>query len=455
MRLSLCNQSVSLLALVALVLPPSCLAETGNSYVSQLDECERIVVGKVSASAPMGARLDGLERQLFGKTRSGSLTERLRAIRMTLEGSASSESEPSQTGAATAKQLEQTSTPASSAQDTDTDSSTERTKELLRQAMISHAQGDLAGAGRIFEQVLTSDKNNTDANYNLGAMAEERGNLDSAMEFYRKAAFSAPEDVDIRKALTAVERKLAKREEHGSTAQAADATKLKDLAKDAALAYKAGHYDAAISDLQLIADQEQGDASIQYGLARAWRGKGDFIRARQHLSSAVALAPEQQLYADALEDLDKQIQSKKMEGNGSGETYRGSELRDATGSAQDENKQTAAKGDDKPAGEVTPFTNQGAPQPLLGYAGAEVPATTAGVGGGGLGVAPVGLLVGSTFDRAVEGSIAGMAALGAISRGYCGGGYYGGGYYGGGYYPRYRIARGALGGGLLGLFRGY
>ena len=477
MRFSISARSISLVLLSALLLPPTCFADSGSSIVSQLDECEKVLVGKTNAGSPIGIRVEALERNLFGATGTGSLPARLAAIKGVISGTTQSiggrSSDSLSVGAAympptqenTRRSHDNLSAPQRAAympplhlarsseppavpnvhkatQNTDADRSPDHVKDLLKQAIISFTQGDLASADRQFQQVLSLDPSNVDANYNLGAMAEEHGDLNAALQYYRQASAAAPEDNDIKNAASSVERKLRKQQGQTASSSTSDANQLNDLAKKAAAAFKSGNYDGAISDLQLIADQEQGDASVQYGLAVAWRGKGDLNRAKQHLSRAISLAPGEQLYGAAMDDLDKQIQARLADGNSTLDPSRAAEVRNSTRSAQDDTRQTASADNDKQTGGIVPFTDQGAPQPQLGYAGAEVP--VAATGYGGLGALPVGLAAESPFDQAIASTLLGLASLGATSR--CNPTYYAP------RYTRYRVARGALAGSLLGLF---
>jgi tetratricopeptide (TPR) repeat protein len=473
------------------------MADTGGSYISQLDECEKTLVGKACTGVPIEIRLEALEKTLFGQTGTGSIADRMQAIKQMLAGCApavpkvstatavpakakphvasAAPATPRQkpvvqpaAAAASVKPVAQSvpsavklapkldvaaeDKPAAStrpqvAADADGDHSEGRIKDLLRQAIIAHSQGDTAGAKKVFEQVLAIDPNNTDANYNLGAMSEERGDLKTALLCYRMAAASAPEDTDIANAAASVERKLQRSAAQLAAGQASDPDQLKDLARDAGQAFKAGKYDAAISDLQLIADQEPTDASVQYGLARAWRGKGDLNHARRHLTRAISLAPDEQAYVDALQELDKQIQSRQAAGTSADSNPASvADLRHAT-RGDDDAKQTAARADDSRAGDLKPFTDQGAPRPLIGYAGENVQPGGAGYNGGGL--APIGAFAVSPEAQAVAGTLAAMAALGATSRCYpTYPAYYPVARYG----TRSRIARGMLAGGLMSLF---
>ncbi len=417
-------RSVSILLALAMTFPVPCLAQ---SCVSQLDEYERMLVGKTSPNSPVTARVDALERGLFGNSRTGSMSERLRAIQQMLVGSSAavtstantaapavstpvlSKANPQRTGTpAMAKDSRATATIVNTS-NSGNDYSADRTKELLKQAVIAHSKGDLSEATRLFEQVLSLDSKNTDANYNLGTMSEDRGDLDAALHYYRSAAASSPDDSDIRNTLASVERRISKRQASVPNGE------LQEMAKSAVTALKQGDYTGAISKLEVLAQKAPSDPSVQFGLSRAWYGKGNVGRSRQYLQGAIALAPEQQMYKNALQVLDREIQTRQNESSGLGHSDP-SELPN----------RVTMRGDSQPpanhnAGAIVPFTDRGAPQPMAGSV-ATVGSVTP--------VLPVGAsLAPSTtyanqgysvnpFDQAILDSITAMSALNNAARAY-------------------------------------
>jgi Tfp pilus assembly protein PilF len=451
-------RSVSILLALAVTLPAPCLAQ---SCVSRLDEYERIYVGKTSPNLPVAARVDALERDLFGSSRTGSMSERLQAIHQMLVGSpeaVTSTSKPAvstpsaalstpKLAASMPKPAVSTAKPTTSASNptvstpvilkahpeatgeprmantslatptmVDTpnsvrDRSAERTKEVMKQAVIAHSKGDLSEAARLFECVLSMDSKNTDANYNLASMAEDRGDLDAALHYYRNAAASSPEDSDIRNALVSVERRLSKRQASPQNPE------LQELAKAAGTSLRQGDYTGAISKLEVLAEKAPSDASVQFGLSRAWSGKGNLGRSRQYLQGAIALAPEQQMYKSSLQVLDREIQTRRNESTVLGHT-------DAAEFTTPH--RVTMSGDSQPPansrlGAIVPFTDRGAPQSTAG-SGATVgsvrPVLPVGASLAPLtGYANQGYSV-NPFDQAILDTLNGMAALNNASRGY-------------------------------------
>lgn len=447
-------RSVYLLLVLAITLPVPCLAQ---SCVSRLDECEKMFGGKTSPNLPVTARAEALERGLFGSARTGSMSERLQAIEQMLVGNSTVKTPPKATASvtpATARPAApmpvvpmpaapavtppvvtkagppRTSTPAiakdshakttiADTSDGTTDHPAESTKDLLKQAVIAHSKGDLTESIRLFTKVLSIDSKNTDANYNLGTISEDRGDLDTALYYYRNAAASSPEDPDIRNTLASVERRLSKRQAStpASASGAAPSAELQEMAKAATVALKQGDYTAAIGKLEILAQKAPSDASVQFGLSRAWYGKGNVYRSRQYLKGAIALAPDQQMYKNALQVLDREIQARQNESSGL-ERFNGTEL--ATPN------QGTMRGDSQPtansaAGAIVPFTDRGAPPPIAGSVaavGTATPVLPVGASVAPSAVYPNQGYVVNPFDQAIMDTINAMTALNNTARAY-------------------------------------
>jgi tetratricopeptide (TPR) repeat protein len=361
----------------------------------------------------------------------------------------------------------------------DANSNNDRIKGLLRQALQLHNSGDLNGAANLFHRVLTLDPHNSDANFNLGAMCEDNGDLNAALKYYRSAAAASPMDSDVHDALNAVNEKLRQQQATQQTAQQLQQRQqLRGVAQDAAGAYKSGNYDRAIADLQQVLRQSPNDPNALFGLAQAYRGKGDKAQAARYLNQALALAPDNQLYRATLSDLnnDRQQPGSALSADGGPQPapdYNGSGGHHHHGNSSygggnngsddqvghfydDGNSNTMAS---QSNGGVTPFTDQGNTQ-LYGHAsgnGGGMGGLGSGMGMGGLGMG-MGLLGGLSrmgggaysggsqgtrlVRSAVVGSLAGAAMGGLMNMNGAGG-------------FRAGAMRGAAAGGLMGLITGF
>jgi tetratricopeptide (TPR) repeat protein len=81
-------------------------------------------------------------------------------------------------------------------------------KDLLRQAAAVYHQGDRTAAERLLKKVLSLDPNNADANFSLGAIAEERGDLAGALSYYQAAHTANSADREAAEAISSIQDKL-------------------------------------------------------------------------------------------------------------------------------------------------------------------------------------------------------------------------------------------------------
>lgn len=81
-------------------------------------------------------------------------------------------------------------------------------RELLTYGARKHKEGSLTEAEDCFRRVLSKDPQNVDAFYNLGALAEGRGDLIVALGHYRAAHALNPKDRQIKEAVNSMERAL-------------------------------------------------------------------------------------------------------------------------------------------------------------------------------------------------------------------------------------------------------
>ena len=493
------RQSVCLLALSMILstgfFPQLVLAEPSSGSVSiyqKLGEYEQTIFGSASGSMPIEKRLQNLEKQLFGKIqKNGDTGTRVAEIDKVMTGKGASAylppmapgldrsgfaPEPKQAPDSPVVDRNEISRVEDGPQPAD---SGDRVKGLLRQAMQLYSQGRANEAEKVYKTVLGIDFRNTDANYNLGAIAESKNDLTAAQRYYSAAAKSSPQDLDIQDALAAVQNKLKTRpavpsnpssfpssspvrdEIAGAPPVAGD----KQIAADASAAYKAGRFDDAIQKLSYLAKKTPLDANIHFALGQAYRGKGLQQEAIKHLRAAATLNSKNDLYLQTLNQAQSQMDEQQIAAN---------DNRSSQNSYGNGNSNSSSNTDSSaPTGDITPFaglpsSNSGSGDEfnlsavdnymrrngsLEGSVSSFGSQTGGGLGfgfgsGGGLGL-PMGLSGfsmgtgqgGTRLRRAVQSSLAG-AAMGALSnRGMPGGLSRG-------------AMRGAMQGGLYGLMLG-
>ncbi len=82
---------------------------------------------------------------------------------------------------------------------------------VLKYGARKHAEGNYEEAEAAFRHVLSRDPANVDAFYDLGALAERKGDLIGALSSYRAALALKPHDKEIAEAVSSIEKTLRNR----------------------------------------------------------------------------------------------------------------------------------------------------------------------------------------------------------------------------------------------------
>ncbi|HEY9775397.1 MAG TPA: tetratricopeptide repeat protein [Planktothrix sp.] len=223
-------------AVIGILFPPMVptWAQDGG-MAADISHCESVLKGQSMPEGPAEERVSNLERGIFGKTSKGPLDKRLQKIHEALgikgskfaapdygvKPSVASEAPQStvappgaSTNSTPAPELQATASapvapPATASNSTAPNGMT--TKQLLQLGAQKFAKGDTVQAESLFQQVLMRDPNNVDAYFNLGALAERRGDLSGALDQYKKAQTLNPSDNEITQAVVSVQDQLVKK----------------------------------------------------------------------------------------------------------------------------------------------------------------------------------------------------------------------------------------------------
>ena len=319
---------------------------------NKLDNFEQVIYGAPRKNLSTEARLKALEIKLFGAGKSGSYESRVAAIQQALAYGRGAATSPdflpplvptldtsSGTGKVAAappydgkgERFDAGSERGSNfdsarGSNADAGSSLPDSTRAVADAMQLYTDGKVDQAEHAFRKIIANDPNNSDAYYNLGVIAEGRGDLKSALNDYRQAQRINPQDQDLRDTVTSVANKVAANDRNVASNTSSDAppkapgaksgggrslannngggggdhAKLKGMVDDASIKYKQGDYDGAIGELGQVANEAPGDADVQFALGQAYKAKGDMGRARTATARAAALDPNNTTYQNAL-----------------------------------------------------------------------------------------------------------------------------------------------------------
>lgn len=316
--------ALSLLLVAGNIAPALAASAPSQANEARLEKIENNILQRTQKGMSDSERLSTLEKRVFGSEKSGTVSERLAGLdsAMTAARTASSLLAPPMAPRLDTSQwskVEEAKPQAlSNYDDPDTATPNDAATAMLKRATDMYSRGETAEAERMFKKVLTLDSRNADAHYNLGAIAESRGDTAQALSEYRIASQINPDDQELKDAVAQIERKqnadrVAKAEQQRlkdeQQKEASRRDSLKNMVAQASTAYKNGQYDSAVSQLEQVVKQAPNDSDVRFALAQAYKAKGDLSKARMNLNQALAAQPNNKLYRDALSDLDQKLAS--------------------------------------------------------------------------------------------------------------------------------------------------
>lgn len=183
-------------------------------------------------------------------------------------------------------------------------SNVEDPNEVYDKALNAFQNSRYDEAERLFKKVLVLSPKNSDAKYNLGAIAEWRGSLTAALKYYRDALALKPGDADIQKAVSDVQNrmKIAQMEQENKT-QAG----LVEAGQRAKRAFSNGDYYEAARQLHQLVKIYPNEAKVHFALGQSLRALKSFEWSAYHLKMAIYLDPTDDSYRKAIVDLDHEI----------------------------------------------------------------------------------------------------------------------------------------------------
>lgn len=182
----------------------------------------------------------------------------------------------------------------------------EDSNEIYDKAVTAFSKQRYDEAEKLFKRVLQLTPKNADAKYNLGAIAEWHGDLNTAMSYYKEALALKPTDREFQKAISDVQLKMQidtqakenKRQEN-----------LVEAGQRAKTAFANGDYYEAARQLNQLVRVFPNESKVHFALGQSLRALKVFEWSSYHLKMAIYLDPTDETYRKALVELDQEIET--------------------------------------------------------------------------------------------------------------------------------------------------
>jgi len=295
----------------------------------------------------MEARLERIERRIFGTARSGTVEERLQRLNFVLaEKIEASKADPVETVMARIKSGELTVSDNTTAKTTTSgtikqdspQSQKDKTpiqaqpiqkekrlsqeeeelavraareaelRNLLAEAVSFWRSGNSQEAIKSFKQVVRLDPQNSEAYFSLGIIAESGGKLDDALIYYRRAAQARADNAEYHEAVTAVTNKINTR---ATVASRRD--EVRSLAQDALAAFRRGELVSALDLYKRLDAKAPGEPLVQYNIGTIYLAMRQPEEALKYYRKARRLDPRERRYISACEKLEEKLYEREKQ----------------------------------------------------------------------------------------------------------------------------------------------
>ncbi len=201
-------------ALLSLSILGANVGALASNAPDKLNQLEQSIVGTSSSNLSIEKRIKQLEIKVFAKVQAGSFSTRIAALE-NFAGITESNSRMPPLAPRSESNLETAKTAAQSRilkahnkTGAETSKSSVGLDQKLEEAVKLHHTGKVEEAEKSLRVILANNPKNTDAYFSLGAIAESRGDLKSALEFYTSAMQSNPNDTEAQEAVAELSKKI-------------------------------------------------------------------------------------------------------------------------------------------------------------------------------------------------------------------------------------------------------
>lgn len=283
---------------------------TGGSAKQQLSALEQRLFFKTYEDQDDQARLQRIEKRVFGDAMEGAVQERLQKITTAL----GPQREPDGTSSGAPQRTPPPATPQRSAApppDYEAEDAIDRARSQVmaaKEAELQRLLGEGVSLWRArraseatekFEQVIRLDPSNAEAHFSMGIIYEAAGNYAEALSSYKKASVVRPDNKEYKTAIADVEKKA-----RGSEKSTGLTGELKMMADDAAAAFKRGEYMSSLDLYKQLEAKTPPQAHVKYNIGTIYLMMKNYQMALEYYKQAKKLKPSEPKYAQAVQQLE-------------------------------------------------------------------------------------------------------------------------------------------------------
>lgn len=303
-RFSISYALALVIGLMATISPTPVWADSQSDSISAL---ETHLFFTTYPKENLADRLSRLEKQVFGQSLDGSVTERVSRLAaiapIPVEAQPLSVVKPRQETAGNGSTLHEDECYLERAKVAVMAAKEEEITGLLAQGVELWRAKRAADALERFEHVVRLDPQNAEAHFSMGIIEEASGNLAAALSSYKLAVDSRPDNMDYKNALAGTQKKLAGRQKVDDRQ-----SEIRQLTQEALSAFKRGEYMSALELYKTLDDKNPHQALTKYNIGTVYLMIKLPEKALLYYQQAHKLDPQDQRFTAALNKLNGVVQ---------------------------------------------------------------------------------------------------------------------------------------------------
>jgi tetratricopeptide (TPR) repeat protein len=181
-------------------------------------------------------------------------------------------------------------------------------KDLQAQACNYWKNKNGPKALECFQKVIRLAPDNAEAHFSLGVILEAQRNYAEAFASYKRAYDLNPDKKDYKEAITTIE---GKAKQYQAQAQVKD--ELRQLAQEAAAAYKRQEYFSALDLYKQLDRKAPKQALVKYNIGTIYLAMNNPVSALEYFSEALKLKPDEPTYQTAVRELSGNLKQEQAE----------------------------------------------------------------------------------------------------------------------------------------------